>query len=128
MAIALVAGCTSEDDSNGGTGNGNGVTEPLNGTYEYTGIWTGTWLGSAITGTFELTVNFDTGKVIGTMNSGYPGAVSGTISERMMNANGTVATYAVTWTGAVDPDGAGIAGDWQCDVSEVGSGTWAGAT
>ena len=127
MAIALVAGCTSEDDGNGGAGNGGNGAE-LTGTVEYTGTWTGTWLDDPITGTFEFTINFDAGTVNGTMDSGYPGTISGTISERIMSASGTVATYAVTWTGAVDPDGSGIAGDWQCVVSEVGSGTWAGTS
>jgi len=130
MAIALVAGCTSEDsgNGNGGTGNGNGETEPLTGTAEYTGTWMGTWLGDDITGTFEFTVNFTAGTVSGTMNSGYRGTIDGTIADRIMNASGTVTTYAVTWTGTVDPDGSGIAGDWECTVSYVdGSGTWSGS-
>ena len=128
MAIALVAGCTSEDSGNGDTGNGGNGAE-LTGTAEYTGTWTGTWLGSGITGTFEFTINFDAGTVSGTMNDNYPGTISGTISERIMSASGTVDIYAVTWTGAVDLDGSGIAGDWECTVPEVGgSGEWSGTS
>ena len=124
MAIVLVAGCTTSED--GGTGNG-GAGSGLTGTAEYIGNWNGTWLGDDITGTFELTVNFDAGTVSGTMNDDYPGTVSGTVSDGIMSASGTVVDYAVIWTGIVDPDRSGIAGEWECTVSYVdGYGEWAG--
>ena len=127
LLVVFSSGCIDfggekEEESEEGEGTPETTT--------YSGTWSGTWDGYPVSGTCELTVDFDNGTVSGSISGDAVSTLSGSATESGITASGTVNDYPVTWTGTFSADQSSISGDWSDDVpdQDIGSGTWSAAT
>lgn len=87
---------------------------------EYSGDVSG-----AYSGDFELTINFEEGKVEGIFRGGnYSLDITGSISNREIKARGSVMGRTVKISGKISEDKSSIKGEWK--VSGFASGEWRG--
>lgn len=122
MALVAVAGCS--DDGTGPSDDDEPGTSPT----EYSGTGTetyeGTWSDSDVSGTWEFTVNWETGDITGSTDGDVEADISGSAEDGAIEAEGEAAMGTVTWSGTFSADGASVSGEW----SGLGdSGTWSGS-
>ena len=125
VAVLVVAGICAYFLTRGGEGlgAGPGITR----TARYSGNLSGTLTGIGdISGTFQLTVDFDAGTVGLSLTPTIGPAIdaTGTISDKAINIEETVMGYTLSLSGTISPDGSSVSGTWQ--VVGLGSGTWSG--
>lgn len=91
-----------------------------NKTVEYSGDISGDYSGD-----FEVTVDFEKGRVEGTFRGGGFGIdVTGSVSDKGIKAEGSVMGQTVKISGKVSEDRSSIEGKWE--VPRFGSGEWKG--
>ncbi len=123
---------TTDDTTDGEEdGTTNGETDHYVGTGEesYSGSWEGEGpQGNDYEGTWEFTVNWDTGDVTGSFDGDAAGDINGSVSEGELSAEGEAGFGLVEWSGSFSSDGSEISGDWKVEESGITaySGTWSG--
>ncbi len=120
LLVVFSSGCIDVGEEEEKEGEGTPKTTT------YSGTWSGTWGGETVTGTCELTVDFDNGTVSGSISGDAVSTLSGSATESGVTASGTVSGYPVIWTGTFSADQSSISGNWSDNVpdQDIGSGTW----
>lgn len=135
LAVAGVAGCTGNGETNDGTGNSTFDSGDLSGEETYSGDWSGSigvsGFNKDFSGTWQFTVDFDEGTVQGSFDGDGSGDITGSVSDGAIDASGEAGFGAVEWSGGFTSGGEEVSGTWE--ISEeasgygAGSGEWSGS-
>ena len=122
IVLVAIAGCAED-----GTGPSND-DEPGTSPQAYSGTGTeryeGTWSDTDVSGTWEFTVNWETGDITGSTDGDVEADITGSAEDGTIEAEGEAAMGTVTWSGTFSADGSSVSGEW----SGLGdSGTWSGS-
>ena len=112
------------DGDGDGNGDGGGGTAE---TVTYSGSLSGTFTGMGdVSGTLQLTVNFDAGTVSGSLTIVSTLVdMTGTISDGAISIEETLMGYTISLSGNVSSDKSSVSGTWKV-AGDLGSGTWSG--
>lgn len=119
LAISAIAGCSGSEDVDGEDRNGDGYYSGT-GTEHYEGTWTDT----DVSGTWQFTVDWETGEIEGWTAGDVEVDITGSAEDGAIDAEGEAAMGTVTWSGSFSADGESVSGEWSgLDYS----GTWSGS-
>ncbi|KXA92949.1 hypothetical protein AKJ65_06855, partial [candidate division MSBL1 archaeon SCGC-AAA259E19] len=96
------------------------------GTSTYSGTWSGEGPQAEYEGTWEFTVDWETGDVTGLFKGDASGDISGSVSNGEITAEGEAGFGMISWSGSFAADGSEISGEWEDTQLGVYSGTWSG--
>lgn len=122
VVVAVAAAAGGYFVLSGRGGGGTGGTYTGSGTETYSGEWSSN--NGNMSGTWQFTVDWDSGSITGSASGDFSADVSGSVSGGTIDAEGEAAMGTVTWSGSFSSDGSEVSGTW----SGLGlSGTWSGS-